>query len=353
MGGAEPRAGQYAGEPGGRLFRRVSVGEAVCEGAVGLAGSYVKAFLYIRRRMSLLIIANPVSGKGVFEKLRPEIEVHLRQRNVEFEIWSWDKVEEMDEMMARAQAMGFQKIIAAGGDGTVHHVGKRLIGTDVLFGVMPIGTGNGIANHFHIPKRVRSCLDVYLEPATVRMDTGLMNDEPFLGFVGIGGYDAYTAHRFAGIKKRSFTGYIKIALDSYQAVAPQTYKVTVHPPEGAPYTYTDRHTAFSSLNVSQFGNGMTPAPGERVDDGVFSLCTLVHAPAWYIPVFSFKMFTRTIGEGDRYGKRKRAVKVILEREAESIAQIDGEPAYAPAKVEIKLRPQSLTFMVPPGVKDRV
>ncbi len=318
-----------------------------------LNGTYVKGFLYFRRPMSLLIIANPVSGKGVFEKIRPEIEAYLRQKNADFEVWSWDKVEEMDEMMERALAMGFEKVIAAGGDGTVHHVGKRLIGTDVLFGVLPIGTGNGFANHFHIPRRVKSCLDVYLEPATVRMDTGLMNEEPFLGFAGVGGYDAYTAHRFAGIKKRSFASYVKIALESYKAVAPQTYRVTVHPPEGTPFVYTDRHTAFSALNISQFGNGMTPAPGERVNDGVFSLCTLVHSPAWYVPVFAFKMFTRTIGEGDRYGKRKRAVKVLLERENESIAQIDGEPAYAPAKVEIRLRPKSLNVMVPPGVKDRV
>jgi diacylglycerol kinase family enzyme len=194
---------------------------------------------------------------------------------------------------------------------------------------------------------------VYLNPAIVRMDTGMMNDEPFLGFVGIGGYDAYTAHRFASIKKRTFKRYVRIALDSYKAVAPLTFKVTVYPPEGSPYTYTAQHTAFSVLNISQFGNRMTPAPGERVDDGVFSLCTLVHPPAWYIPVFAFKMFARTIGEGDRYSKRKRAVRVILERETESIAQIDGEPAYAPPRVEIYLRPRTLNVMVPREVKDRV
>ncbi|MCS7085620.1 MAG: diacylglycerol kinase family protein [Bacteroidia bacterium] len=303
--------------------------------------------------MSLLIVANPISGKGIFEKVRPEIEDHLRKRNVEFEIWSWDEAQAIDEMMQKAVSRGFKKIAAAGGDGTVHHVGKRLIGTDVLFGVLPIGTGNGIANHFGLPRRIKSCLDLLVEPATVRVDTGLMNDEPFLGFAGIGGYDAYTAHRFAAEKRRTFSRYVKIALESYKAVPPRSFRLTIFPPEGQSYVATERLTALAALNTSQFGNGMTIARGERAGDGVFSLCTLSAPPAWYIPVFALKTFTRTLGDGDHYAKRRRVVRVLVEWSGGGIAQLDGEPAHVADEVEIRLRPQSLTFIVPPRVRDGV
>lgn len=238
--------------------------------------------------------------------------------------------------LARAQmAEGADTVVAWGGDGTVNEVATALVSTEVPLGIIPSGSGNGLARYFGVPFDPASALNLALDGAIRPMDAGELDGHLFFNVAGVG-LDARVAHRFgaAGIARRGFGRYVEITLQELATYSPDTCDVIV---DG--HSQRSRPLMIAFANARQYGNGATIAPSARVDDGVLDVVVIEDRPRWLALLQAPRVF---VGQVDRVsGVTIRQGREASIAAAQPIAyHVDGEPFVGGT---------SLTARVHPGV----
>jgi YegS/Rv2252/BmrU family lipid kinase len=255
----------------------------------------------------------------------------------DFEIADCD---DLDRVIERAIAEGVEVVYAVGGDGTVHEVAKRLIGTPL--GVVPTGSGNGFARHIGLPIDIGGSLRSSRQQRIVTIDTATVNGEPFIGTMGIG-FDAWVAHHFANSRMRGLQTYVALAARGFLRFASEEYELSI---DGA----SERRRAFLIVvaNANQYGNNARIAPVASLQDGVLDVVVVEKLSMLAIP----RLFTGTLDRA-RGVRMLRGKRVQIRRSAAGPAQVDGEPVTLPALLTIEIVPQSLRVLVPDKRRGRL
>ena len=231
----------------------------------------------------------------------------------------------------------FDAVFAVGGDGTVHEVAKRLIGKSPALGIIPTGSGNGLARHLGVPLDVRRALAACRAGRVETIDTARVEGEPFVGTMGVG-FDAWIAEAFATRAARGFRTYVRVALGGLWSYAPREYELTI---DGV----TTRRTALliAVANASQYGNNARIAPMASLQDGVLDVVIVERR--------SIRAAARLFA-GNLYGARGvtmlRARRVEIRRPDAAVAHLDGEPIALPQSLTVEIVPRSLRVLVPPA-----
>ena len=256
-----------------------------------------------------------------------------------YELVACERKDDLDGVIDRAQRDGFDVVFAVGGDGTVHEVAKRLIGTRLALAVIPTGSGNGFARDVGFPldpaKAIAACSNASILP----IDTGEVNGEPFISVFGVG-FDAYIAARFEEDRSRGFKTYLRVgarALRDYKAV---DYEVTV---DGE--TFRERAFFVAVANSTQYGNNGRIAPQASMRDGLLDIVILRQTSLLAAPIITARLFLGTINRSKAVISR-RGREVTIRRAAEGLAHLDGEPVTLPRELQVRVRPQSLNVLVP-------
>src|SRR5258705_9943364 len=167
--------------------------------------------------MSIVAIINPISGAGVDRGAaarRVEL-VHeeARRRKLPAGIHPTGRAGHARDFAAASAAAGADLVIVWGGDGTLNEVGAALIGSMTILGLVPAGSGNGLAAALGTPREPRAALAVAFDGDTRTIDAGLMGDRPFFNIAGIG-FDARVARLFnaRGAGRRGGWPYIVIGI---------------------------------------------------------------------------------------------------------------------------------------------
>jgi YegS/Rv2252/BmrU family lipid kinase len=288
------------------------------------------------------VIVNPVAGvRGTLERARRRAErAHevLTSASVEPEILITERGGHARELALGAVERGARIVVAWGGDGTVNEVASALAFGPAALGVIPAGSGNGLARMFRLPSDPDRALAQMLHAKDRRIDLGELNGRLFVNVAGVG-FDAHVAERFATLERsrRGFLRYAAIVareLGRYQAGA---YAVTLDGRAQHPR----RAFLVSFANGRQWGNGAVIAPAAATDDGVLD-AVIVDA----------RSLARTIGALPRlFGgsvDRLRGVQIVQVKTAEVSAQadhlichVDGEPMEAGAVARVRIHPGSL------------
>lgn len=134
---------------------------------------------------SYYFIINPASLKAD-KKTAAHISAFFENREEKIEIAYWTKEQTVSSLVEKAHAAGFSTIVACGGDGTIREVGKALMGTSLELGILPLGSGNGIARHYNIPKKLLAALKILVKHKKQAMDVGKANEDYFFGNIGFG-----------------------------------------------------------------------------------------------------------------------------------------------------------------------
>ncbi|MCO4805081.1 diacylglycerol kinase family protein [Salibacteraceae bacterium] len=244
----------------------------------------------------------------------------------------------MLDLVRRAVSSGIQAVIAVGGDGTVHGIGKELMDTDVALGVIPTGSGNGIARHLGIPMDKNAAIKALFQPKIRRIDTLKVNDTCALGFGGLG-FDGLIAERFSHSQGRGFGNYIKLCLEAFNEYASGNFNI-----DGK------EQPAFSIIaaNINQFGNDAFINPDAVDDDGLFELIKINHPPIASFPSLASRLFMRKFHQSKFVTVDKRGAVEILNLDKAHL-QIDGEPYGTPSVVRVESNPSSLNVMIPTNV----
>jgi YegS/Rv2252/BmrU family lipid kinase len=288
--------------------------------------------------LKALFLINTRSGK------RRDYDLHELIRAecgwLEHELRPCRSKDELDEVIAGAAAAGFDVVYAVGGDGTVHEIAKRLIGTPLALGILPTGSGNGFARHVGLPTAPRHALLACRGGRIVTIDTAEVNGRPFVGVMGIG-FDAFIADRFAASTTRGMRTYVREGLRGYATYEPEEYELTV---DGA----TSRRRAFiiAVANSSQYGNNARIAPLASLQDGLLDLVVIGRASLLRAPLLLTRLFNGTLHRS-RAVHAVQARSITIRRPSPAPAHLDGEPvADLGGTLEVRIRPMSLKVLVP-------
>ncbi len=217
--------------------------------------------------MSYFFIINPTAGKGSGAALADRVNAFFRGRGIHYEIALTKHKGHGLELSRRALIAGFSDIVAAGGDGTIREAAEPIIGKAVTLGILPYGSGNGLARNLGIPLRQEEALKGLLEWTPRKIDVGLANGHPFFCAAGVG-LDAEVARvfntRLAG--RRGILPYVYHAALTFFRYSPAAVTVTMN---GRRYDFSPVIAAV--LNGQQYGGGARIAPDACIDDGLLNL----------------------------------------------------------------------------------
>ncbi len=283
-----------------------------------------------------LFIVNPISGNGKQKNIQAVLENHL-----DFDRFSptvlFTHCQGHATELSREAIGKYEYVIAVGGDGTVNEVAKGIVGSDIVMGIIPVGSGNGLARHLNIPMNTTEAVKVLNKCLQMKMDTIKINGELSVNVSGIG-FDAFVAHKFSTNGKRGPIPYVKIAATEFQHYKSQAYQITV---DGK----IQYNNAFmiSIANSSQFGNNALISPEAKVDDGLIDLCILSDFPKVEAPALASRLINKTIHKS-KFMEIIRGKNIRIDTNHPLICHIDGEPKTFDDMLNIELVPSSLNMI---------
>ncbi|MGB0522506.1 MAG: diacylglycerol/lipid kinase family protein [Flammeovirgaceae bacterium] len=288
-------------------------------------------------KKSIYFIINPISGTAKKHRLPDLFKQLIDPSLFEWEIKYTDHPHHATEIAQDAVDRDIDYVIAVGGDGTVNETAKALIGSTSKLGIIPLGSGNGLARHLGIPLKPENALKSMLAGNTVKIDTCAVNGQPFFCTSGVG-FDALVSHYFAQNKGRGLLNYAKTAIQQYFNYKPATYQITV---DG--YEYTEQAFVVTLANAAQYGNNAYISPEADISDGLLDLCVVNKFPKLFGVVLIFRSFTGSIHKS-KYMKIIRGKHITI-RNKGNYAHLDGDPAELAPSLHYSIQQQSLEVLV--------
>jgi diacylglycerol kinase (ATP) len=286
-----------------------------------------------------LFIVNPFSGRKQFQNLENEIEAVCYAHQVHTIISNTKAPGHATDLAREASQNNFDLVFAVGGDGTVNEVAKGLLNSNSTMGIIPKGSGNGLARHLGIPMKPIGSLNVIGTGKSILMDTISVNGETSVNVSGIG-FDGHIASLFGKSGKRGLREYVSLAATEFRKFKNFSIDGTI---DGEQFSSEAFILAFA--NSSQFGNNATISPAASVCDGVMDICVIKKVPLLQALGFAGKMFTRRM-------HKSAFVKIIKAKSASFTfpnampLHIDGEGREASSTFTIEMRPGSLKVLAP-------
>jgi len=228
-------------------------------------------------------IVNPNAGsknKAKYTKL-----IQLIKSNDAHSIWETTEPLEAVDFAKKALGQGATRIIAVGGDGTINEVASVLVGKSIALGIIPVGSGNGLARHLNIPLNYKKAFQKALVGATIKIDVGHINNRPFFCTAGVG-FDAAVAHRFANSKGRGLLNYIKATIITLFKYKPIQVSINNAPVENI--------FSLSIANANQFGNNAFISPFSNIQDGQLELVKIGILNKWQAGIIAVRLFKKSI-----------------------------------------------------------
>ena len=291
----------------------------------------------MKRRLTLII--NPNSGTISKKGIENWLPKHLERHGCVVDVRHTAGPGDATLIAADCARRGDYGVLACGGDGTVNEVASGLIGTDTAMGILPAGSGNGLARHIGIPVDVALAARVIAHDNIQTCDYGTVNGRPFFCTFGIG-FDAAVSQRFAAKNRRGLNSYLQSALDEFIKYRSADYEIII-----GDEMVTDRAFLVAVCNTSQYGNNAFIAPAASISDGLLDVI-IVHdgsilEKAW----MGLEMMTGSISNKGKIRVIQTPSLKIRSKEI-APAHIDGEPCEFPGEVEIKCHPGKLRIFVP-------
>lgn len=287
----------------------------------------------------IVFIVNPKAGTNLQKHIRKSVDQFLDHRQFVYGIWYTEKAGHAAELAHKAREEGYDIVVAVGGDGSINEVASVLMHTDTVLGIIPAGSGNGLAMHLgygrDIDRAVRK-----LNTAKVRtIDCGRLNGRPFINLAGVG-FDGMVAREMRGQQWRGFLPYF---LKSVKAGL--TYKPLRCTIETEKETFTERCFVITVANGPMYGYNFQIAPDARLDDGLFSVVIFRDAPRWhYFAAIPSSLKGQIYDAG--FVRHLSARQVRISCEGANFVHIDGESVEMDGDLTFEMVPQALKILAP-------
>ncbi|MBL7075293.1 diacylglycerol kinase family lipid kinase [candidate division KSB1 bacterium] len=285
-------------------------------------------------------ILNPIAGRGrngarmkrilasVLDKF--PCEYHIQQT-----------VGRGDALRTAREAIreGFDVVAAVGGDGTVNEVASALVNSDACLGIIPIGSGNGLARGLGIPLQLKKACQILCQGKFRRIDVGKIQGRYFFATAGVG-FGAVVTKRLNTRSRRGLLPHFYVGLQEFFNYSPKKIALRFDHRQ-----ITVKALLVAVANTIQFGNGAIIAPQAQPDDGLLDICIIndlnILQAIYHLP----KLFTGHI-DRTRYFEIYRSSNVEIILPGPAPIQVDGEALDGDARLKVSLVPKALKVMVP-------
>ena len=292
-------------------------------------------------------LINPISGTKAKDLTLEIIKKKTAAENISFEILPTNAEGNYTYLHEKVIAEKITDIIICGGDGTVNQVANSCRDIDVNIGIVPLGSGNGLAFAAKIPKQVDKALDILFRGNAELIDSFYINKKFSCMLCGLG-FDAQVAHDFSKQKKRGLFTYIKQSIKNFFAAKAYPFILSM---DG-----TDLSTdAFfiSIANSNQFGNNFTIAPRASLQDGLLDI-VVVNKMSKLRMLWSVMRQIRygqiRLYEDKKYHRNEihyfHAKKIIIQNPSLAPLHIDGDPADTAHEFEIEIIEKAFRLILP-------
>lgn len=291
-----------------------------------------------RKKKTIYIIINPVSGtkskKGLPEKTMTidphEYDVHMFMTGYEGHA---------SQIAKDAVANNVDYVIAVGGDGTINEVARMLVNTDVIFGIIPSGSGNGLARDLHIPLDHQKAIEIIKENNVRKIDYGIANDNIFFCTCGVG-FDAQVSEKVLNQSSRGKLMYAKSMIDVFYNFKPEKYKVTC-----AEHIFEDEAFLVTCANASQYGNDSFIAPHADIQDGKMNIAILKPLSVLNATQTAIQLMSKNIENNSKLVEMITS-EVLIERERDGVMHLDGNAIQTSKDISVRIVNKGLNVLVP-------
>lgn len=285
----------------------------------------------------IYFIINPISG-GISKDLLPGLILQNLDKVKYAPTIIFTAYPEHAKVLAQeAVTNNIDIVVAVGGDGTINEIGSQLVHSSVALGIIPSGSGNGLARHLGIPLDTISAIK-YLNTAIItKIDVGQINDRYFFCTSGLG-FDAHVSHQFATLTTRGLWGYFKLSVLSFLKYQPAKYHLEI---DGKLVDCKAFLVTFA--NAAQFGNNAYIAPLAEISDGLIDVCIMRPFNALEGIAVAIKLFSKTIHKTG-YVTIYKAKNITLTRAEAGVAHVDGEAVVMPELLRVSILPHALNIL---------
>jgi diacylglycerol kinase family enzyme len=263
------------------------------------------------------------------------IEHYCSSKKIIFEIHVSKFAGDACHLAEKAVSLGFEMIIAVGGDGTVNEVARKIAGTKSVLGIIPIGSGNGLAREMKIPLDSLAALKFLPMGSIRKIDTGFSNGHFFACTTGVG-FDAHLAQGFLSLPNRGLKGYVKLFLKEFFSYENKKYTIQT----GEEKIETEAFL-ITIANCRQWGNDFFISPESKHDDGKLEICIIRKFPRIIFPVLVYRIICKTIHKSAYFTRISTNAEILIHSNISSHFHVDGECFEWNGKLEISNFNQNL------------
>ncbi len=292
--------------------------------------------------MKTFIIINPVSGGKHREKAEWEAPVKVNFPHAQGAFTQY--AGHATELAAQAVKEGYEQILVAGGDGTINEAAKALVGTKAALGIIPKGSGNGLARELGMPLMYEEALAALQKATPVPCDVGVANGEYFFNLAGVG-IEAQIAKDFAEYGKdgkRGMWPYFKLGAKAVFSYQPKTLRVSYN---GKDEIFTPLTLVFA--NGTQYGSNFKIAPRADLTDGKLDMVEVLPVNKFKLALAAPTFFSKTFRPLEVTRTQKTA-EAVINYDGEIVYHLDGEPKTAQNELRISILPRALNLLIPHG-----
>lgn len=293
------------------------------------------------KKKEIEFIINPIAGtksKSVFKDLiKKHLDLDLFSHTISFTQESGHAY----ELASQAVNKGKEYVVAVGGDGTINETAKALIYEEAALGIIPYGSGNGLARHLGISLKPVLAIQALNHQNIQTIDAGKANGNPFFCTAGIG-FDAHVGKIFSLASKRGFNTYIKTVLQEFITYRPQQYKISI----AGKASFTKEAFSITFANAGQFGNNAYIAPQADITDGKLDLCVIEKYPKTAGISIGLRLFNKTIHKS-HFVKTYQIEQAKVSCPEANCFHLDGEsfPLHGEG-LDIAIVPKCLNVLIP-------
>ena len=291
-------------------------------------------------KKKIAFIMNPISGTTSKDRIPHLIETTLNQDLYEYNIMMTERAGHASELAVSARDEGIDIVVAVGGDGTVNEVARSIVHSDTALGIIPCGSGNGLARHLMLPMNLKKAIQIINRCEIHNLDYGVINGYPFFCTCGMG-FDAFVSMKFAEAGKRGPITYVENVLREGLKYKPETYEIE---DENGKMRY--KAFLISCANASQYGNNAYIAPQASMSDGLMDVIIMEPFDVLEAPQISIDMFNKTLDKSSKI-KTFKCKKLRIHRKEAGVIHFDGDPVMTDKDIEIELKEKGIRIIVNP------
>lgn len=288
--------------------------------------------------LKTLFVINPISGLGKQKDLPELINRYLDKSRFVFDLCITEYAGHA-KVIAREAKKEYDLLVAVGGDGTINEVAGGLLQQETALGIIPFGSGNGLARHLQISTQPVKALMQLNKSRIISLDVGLLNKKPFFNVSGTG-FDAQISKTFANQVKRGYITYARCVLEEINDYIPKKYALRI-----GEKIIEDTFFLIAFANTAQYGNNVFIAPQAQINDGLLDIVMVRPFPTIHFPTFAALGLSANLYRSP-YVQILQAKDLTIHNLEKAPIHLDGEYEGQDEIIQLSVKEQKINIMAP-------